>query len=903
MRQIGTKSARYFRQIVTFVLTFAMILTSLAVSSTDAEAAKKVKKVQIGVKVGGSGILVLKKGQKKKLNVSVTPKKASKKVSYKSSDKKVVSVNKKGVVKALKSKGSAKITVTSKQNAKKKATITVKIGTPVSKVAFNKTAEMNWSSANFELVEKNGQIQKVYPKYSEKVTMTNGAFNVVAGRSVTLKATVSPKKATSSKIKWSADKGGKYVALVPSGKKCVVSVKKVDKVSSYKVKITATAMDGSGKKATVTLNVGEFESDKTPAPTKAPDTRNLTKVEDFESYAVGTVWDKYTAAGMDQGHITVVQDPENPDNKCLEVKYDGSSSSYDLAPALSVDISKLSDSTGKSAEGKTLGNYTGINADLRIVGDDSDVTYKTIYCYFDQYGAIQKTDKFAANANKTASAHVDKDGNAVAAGDANEDKSLRFGVEISHATGSDTAYSGTLYNGKTGAEEKDKYMPSYAASVWKMEDKSTWFIDKSATTGYKPSESASAYQDGVVPKVGFASKSLIMDHTRIKEMDSTLLDQTKFDVVIGSTYKGAATYLTLQPPTSVTLYIDNITLAEEVTEITDFAISTEGEARVGVGGVLQVNTTYTPENTTQKGLTWTTNNDKAVIDASGKLVIEDDFAFDGEELEKKIVVTATSVAKPELTKSIEVTVYRSAEKAQDIVFTAEQLSDMIDSDLTEVKVETPVIESGETETVQVLDARFTKNNQRVFFKLPENIDLSSYARIEIMGWVPGQTCFETWDESFDKTADSWWETKSVGTYPFYEGSHSYRPDSDITVEDFAKLHPEFDITTLPADRLTSDGLSIIGGSPIGPNDIEVAQVDIAKNYKSDTSKTRYISIGTNATINAFGQLDEDGNFESEEDAAKYEYHYYYYSIRLVTKETAKAEDAAKEAAQNALLGK
>ena len=147
MRQIGTQSHKCLRRIVTFLLAFAMVLTSLAVSSVDSQAAtKKVKKVSIGVKVGGSGILVLKKGQKKKLNVSVTPKKASKKVSYKSSKKSVVSVSSKGVVKARKSKGSAKITVTSKQNKKKKATIKVKIGTPVKKVSIDSKAVTSWSS-------------------------------------------------------------------------------------------------------------------------------------------------------------------------------------------------------------------------------------------------------------------------------------------------------------------------------------------------------------------------------------------------------------------------------------------------------------------------------------------------------------------------------------------------------------------------------------------------------------------------------------------------------------------------------------------------------------------------------------------------------------------------------------
>ena len=45
MRQIGTQSAKYFRRFVTAMLVFAMVITSLTVSSVDSQAAKKVKKV------------------------------------------------------------------------------------------------------------------------------------------------------------------------------------------------------------------------------------------------------------------------------------------------------------------------------------------------------------------------------------------------------------------------------------------------------------------------------------------------------------------------------------------------------------------------------------------------------------------------------------------------------------------------------------------------------------------------------------------------------------------------------------------------------------------------------------------------------------------------------------------
>ncbi len=67
------------------------------------------------------------KGKKTvKLKVSVTPKEASKQVSYQSSDTSVLTVSKKGKVTAVK-KGKAVITVTSKSNPALKETVTLKV--------------------------------------------------------------------------------------------------------------------------------------------------------------------------------------------------------------------------------------------------------------------------------------------------------------------------------------------------------------------------------------------------------------------------------------------------------------------------------------------------------------------------------------------------------------------------------------------------------------------------------------------------------------------------------------------------------------------------------------------------------------------------------------------------------
>ena len=83
--------------------------------------------------------------------------------------------------------------------------------------------------------------------------------------------------------------------------------------------------------------------------------------------------------------MKVVQDPEDASNKCLEVDLNGTEAAYDFAPIFNIDLSKLKDTTGK-----TMGSFSGASADLRVVSTSSDVTYKAIYVYLDQYGKMNK---------------------------------------------------------------------------------------------------------------------------------------------------------------------------------------------------------------------------------------------------------------------------------------------------------------------------------------------------------------------------------------------------------------------------------------------------------------------------------------------------------------------------------
>lgn len=574
--------------------------------------------------------------------------------------------------------------------------------------------------------------------------------------------------------------------------------------------ITATAMDGSGKKAKVKIKVVKFITDKTPAPTAPPDTRITTKIEDFESYNPGTAWDKFTAANKlnadgtsTSGSMTVVTDPEDPNNKCLQIKYTGPDA-YDFAPVFSVDIDQLKDSLGNSAAGKKLSSYTGVKLSARVVGTSGDVTYKKIYCYFDQYGKISKADKFAANGNKSNSAHVDSNGNPVAAGAANEDRSLRFGVEIPMAEGSDKENGTVLFNGNS-TKESDRYFPFYYNS-WTPEDASTHYIANSCTTGFKAKEA-----DG---KVGFAGRTLTFNSTRMNEADSTLLNQSKFDVVLGSTYGGSSKNT---DNTDVTLYIDDVALVEEQVEIQDFALSLpEGGDVVYPGGDVKVNVTYTPENTTQKDLTWTTNNEQVSVDTEGKVTVAEDFVLANNET-TEVVVTATSKAKPALTKSVTIKVAPIQLPTEPYVV---DFGATYDAELSgDLKPEKTTDENG----VECWKFTFTDKNQRVFFKLPDEVNLSAYQKYELTGYTEFQITFDMYDANLpthieNNKADSsyeWWKYSTVSTTPFYDGSSSAR---------------------------------LSDGTWVAPWDIETESILLSKvkqtaSTAGDYNKSKYVAIG------------------------------------------------------------
>lgn len=185
-------------------------------TGTTSKKAVKVSKITL------SGISKkIAAGKKIKLTAKVYPAKASNKsLTWKVSNKKVATVNSKGVVTLKKNSGGKTVTITAtaKDGSKKKAT--------------------------YKITSMKGTVKKI-------TIAGKGTKTVKAGKTVSLKAkvTASNSKKANKKLKW-ASSNIKYATVTSAGK---VKTKKAGK--GKKVKITAAATDGSGKKKTVTIKI------------------------------------------------------------------------------------------------------------------------------------------------------------------------------------------------------------------------------------------------------------------------------------------------------------------------------------------------------------------------------------------------------------------------------------------------------------------------------------------------------------------------------------------------------------------------------------------------------------------------------------------------------------------------
>ena len=155
----------------------------------------------------------MKKGETFSLKVKVKPSGMSKKITYSSSKKAVVSVDKKGKLKAKKA-GKAVITVSSQTKPKKSVKLTVTV---------------------FKAFKK-----------AKKVGLNEKSVTLLEGQKTQMKASVSPQNATVKKVTFQSSDTS--VAKVTS--KGVVTAKKTGSA-----KVTAYAADGRGAKAVCNVNV------------------------------------------------------------------------------------------------------------------------------------------------------------------------------------------------------------------------------------------------------------------------------------------------------------------------------------------------------------------------------------------------------------------------------------------------------------------------------------------------------------------------------------------------------------------------------------------------------------------------------------------------------------------------
>ncbi|MCI8648419.1 MAG: CehA/McbA family metallohydrolase [Firmicutes bacterium] len=205
---MNTTHSSTWRKLTALFVIMAMVFTSLGLSTVSVNAAAKAP-TKLSLKATAKTVDI--KGTVKVSVKSVSPAKASKSVTWQSSDKKTATVSQKGIVTGKKS-GKVKITAVSKKNKKVKASVTITVKNLKPKVSL--------SASKLSLEPGQSKVLKasVGPKgvYNKGIAWKSSNTKVAA---VSSKGTVKAKAAGKAVITAYSKESGKYKAT------CSVTVK------------------------------------------------------------------------------------------------------------------------------------------------------------------------------------------------------------------------------------------------------------------------------------------------------------------------------------------------------------------------------------------------------------------------------------------------------------------------------------------------------------------------------------------------------------------------------------------------------------------------------------------------------------------------------------------------------
>lgn len=809
------KTSRLVTRAVAFIMAFAMVVTSLSVTGTASSAKKKakIKSVKVTSPVTNGGKLVLKKGQKKQIKVKVTKTgKISKKVTYKSSNKKVAKIVKskgKVYVKAVGKKNkTAKITIASKANKKKKATLKIKVGTPIKKVTVSKLKYTTSVTYNKEAdatkrTKKTNKSVKFVSKAKTVMSLTMAYDNKAEDTSNSQKCTInvkySPTKVGYKGLKWKVS-GKKVVYVSPKG---VVTPLKTGTAT-----INGYTKDGTNKKVSVKVKVNAAPQTATPTPNYEPEeTRTKVVVEDFESYEVGYNWESDDYQGTsgkatkgkeyvnsNTGKMTVVQDPEDSTNKCLKIEYNGDTQAYDYAPIFNLKLKKA------------LTNYSAIELQSRVVASNTgDCKYKAVYAYFSKYNSITPEYYFATSLTK---ADATKKGIS--------EELVKFSVDSSHAIGKDENYTVTNVGSEYEGMVYNNHSFPMMYDAWATEK-----TNENRTMGFKESESDTY-------KAGWHQNKLEMKTGNISE--ANVLSAKNISLVVGSTYTGR------YPSTnaSLTLYIDNISFLEGEIPCTSVKVE-NAPTSMTTGMKLKITSddfVYAPETTTQTQLTWTSSDEKVLKIDSSKTdpVLEAVSAG-------KVTVTAAVTKNPSIKTTFTVVVTDPTVATQDLTFDLSKLTilpEKAEEDTT-TKVYSTI--SSATTTNGVLGLEFTQANKDMYvLDLGKAYDLSSYKGFSLVGKATEQMSIELYPDSVNFQEDKYWTKQcELATYPFFEGSHALRSYEGTS---YGEAGEEEDFWINWCDGKDSSGMLVEGTTPGG--NLKNVRYVLLKANKYDATKPEHV---------------------------------------------------------------